>query len=65
MISRRQFVKQVSVGALAGSGISAVGAHVAAAAPMDDARKSCRSQVNSGMLRLLLQRGPSARCDDA
>ena len=37
MVSRRQFVKQDSLGALAGSEISAVGAHVAAAAPMDDA----------------------------
>ena len=37
MVSRREFVKQVGLGALAGSGMSAVGAHAAAASPMDDA----------------------------
>jgi hypothetical protein len=48
MVSRRQFVKQVSLGALAGSGISAVGAHVAAAAPMDDAGKSAAARLIPG-----------------
>lgn len=48
MVSRREFVKQVSFGALAGSGISAVGAHVAAAAPMDDAEKSTAARLIPG-----------------
>jgi sugar phosphate isomerase/epimerase len=48
MVSRRHFVKQVSIGALAGSGMSAVGAHVAAAAPMDKAEKSAAARLIPG-----------------
>lgn len=48
MASRRQFVKQVSLGALAVSGISAHGAHLAAAAPMDDAEKSPAARLIPG-----------------
>jgi sugar phosphate isomerase/epimerase len=48
MVSRREFVKQVGLGAVAGSGISAVGAHVAAAAPMDDAEKSAAARLIPG-----------------
>jgi hypothetical protein len=48
MVSRRQFLKQVSLGALAGSGISAAGAHLAAAAPMDDAEKSVAARLIPG-----------------
>jgi hypothetical protein len=48
MVSRRQFVKQVGLGALAGSGISVVGAHVAAAVPMDNAEKSAEARLIPG-----------------
>ena len=37
MVSRREFVKKIGLGALAGAGMSAVGTHAAAAVPMNDA----------------------------
>ena len=48
MVSRRQFVKQVSLGALAGSGLSAVGADVAAAVPVNNAEKSAAARLIPG-----------------
>ena len=48
MVSRRQFVKQVGLGALAGSGMTEVGAHAVAAAPMDDAEKSAAARLIPG-----------------
>ncbi len=48
MISRREFVKQVGLGALAGSGMSAVGANVAAAAPSNDGMKSSTARLIPG-----------------
>lgn len=48
MVSRRKFVKQVGLGALATSGMSAVGAHMAAAVPMNDAEKSAAARLIPG-----------------
>ena len=48
MVSRRKFVKQVGLGVLAGSGMSVVGAHAAAAAPMDGANKSAAARLIPG-----------------
>ena len=48
MVSRREFVKQVGLGAMAGSGMSAVGAQVAGAAPMDNAEKSATARLIPG-----------------
>ncbi len=41
-------MKQVGLGAVASSGISAVGAHVTAAVPMDDAEKSAAARLIPG-----------------
>ena len=48
MVSRREFVKKVGLGALAGSGMRAGGAHVAAVAPMDDEGKSAAARLIPG-----------------
>ena len=48
MVSRREFVKQVGLGALAGSGISAAGAQAAAATPIDDTTKSTTARLIPG-----------------
>ncbi len=48
MVSRREFVKQVGLGALAGSGISAVAAQAAAADPIDDTTKSAPARLIPG-----------------
>jgi sugar phosphate isomerase/epimerase len=48
MVSRREFVKQVGLGALAGSGISAVGGQVAVAPPGQDAKHSTEARLIPG-----------------
>jgi sugar phosphate isomerase/epimerase len=48
MVSRRQFVRQVGLGALAGAGMSAVEAHAAAAVPMKDAETSTAARLIPG-----------------
>ncbi len=48
MVSRRQFVRQVGLGALAGSGMSAVEAQVAGEAPTKDAEKFTGARLIPG-----------------
>ena len=48
MGSRREFVKQIGLGALAGSGISAVGTQAAAAVPTNDVGKSAGARLIPG-----------------
>ena len=48
MVSRREFVKQVGLGALAGSAMTGVGAPVAVAAPAQDAEKSAAARLMPG-----------------
>lgn len=48
MVSRREFVKQVGLGALAGSEISAVEAHVLPAVPMGDAKEPAAPRLIPG-----------------
>lgn len=48
MVSRREFVKQVGFGALAGAGINAIGVQVAAAAPKVDVDKSAAARLIPG-----------------